>query len=104
MNYNRVISDYYTQKDIITFFKNIAGEWWEELRQDVFLTICEYDQTKIIDMHERKCLKFFIVRIGLNQFRSKNSKSLPNVLFKIDPCKLPGSIFNFFLLSYSKPK
>jgi hypothetical protein len=48
MNYNKVISEYYTQKDIITFFKNIAGEWWEELRQDVFLTICEYDQTKIL--------------------------------------------------------
>lgn len=74
MIYNKIISDYYTQKDIITFFKNIAGEWWEELRQDVFLTICEYDKEKIIDMHQRKCLKFFIVRIGLNQFRSKNSK------------------------------
>jgi hypothetical protein len=74
MNYNSIISEYYTQKDIITFFKNIANEWWEELRQDVFLTICEYNQEKIIDMHERKCLKFFIVRIGLNQFRSKNSK------------------------------
>lgn len=71
---NEIISEYYTSKDIITFFKNIAGEWWSELRQDVFLTICEYDSAKIIDMHERKCLKFFIVRIGLNQFRSKNSK------------------------------
>jgi hypothetical protein len=74
MNYNTIISDYYTNKDIINFFKNIAGEWWEELRQDVFLTICEYDHAKIEDMAERKCLKFFIVRIGLNQFRSKNSK------------------------------
>jgi hypothetical protein len=71
---NKIISEYYISKDIITFFKNIAGEWWQELRQDVFLTICEYDAIKIIDMHERKCLKFFIVRIGLNQFRSKNSK------------------------------
>lgn len=74
MNYNTIISDYYTSKDIISFFKNIASDWWEELRQDVFLTICEYDSNKIVDMHERKCLKFFIVRIGLNQFRSKNSK------------------------------
>lgn len=74
MIYKDVISDYYTSKDIISFFKNIAGEWWQELRQDVFLTICEYDSAKIVDMHERKCLKFFIVRIGLNQFRSKNSK------------------------------
>jgi len=74
MNFDAIISEYYSKSDIIAFFKKIAGDWWEELRQDVFVILCEYDRDKIIDMHQRKCLKFFIVRISLNQFRSKTSK------------------------------
>lgn len=74
MRFNEIIAQHYENKELIVFFKNIANDWWEELRQDVFLTICEYDEQKIIDMHNKKCLKFFIVRIGINQFRSKTSK------------------------------
>lgn len=74
MNSNKVISEYYENKELITFFKNIANDWWEELRQDVFLTICDRYSDKIIGMHENKYLKFFIIRIALNQFRSKTSK------------------------------
>ena len=74
MNCSEIIQSHYRDKSIIEFFKNIAGEWWDELRQDVFLIICEYDQAKVIDMHEKKFLKFFIIRVALNQFRSKHSK------------------------------
>ena len=74
MNSNKLIAEYYDNKEIVTFFKNIANEWWEELRQDVFVNICSYDKDKIIEMHNKKYLKFFIIRIALNQFRSKTSK------------------------------
>ena len=74
MNFDKVIAEHYSNKDLIIFFKNIAGEWWDELRQDVFLALLQYDKEKILDMYERKCLKFFTIRIALNQFRSKNSK------------------------------
>lgn len=74
MSFNDIISNHYSNNDLIIFFKNIAGEWWDELRQDVFLVLLQYDNEKIIDMHNRKCLKFFTIRIALNQFRSKNSK------------------------------
>jgi hypothetical protein len=74
MNYKEIISKHYESLDLIDFFKNIANDWWDELRQDVFLAICQYDEAKILDMHNRKCLKFFIIRIALNQFRSKTSK------------------------------
>ncbi|CAB5223359.1 hypothetical protein UFOVP384_36 [uncultured Caudovirales phage] len=74
MNSNKIIAEYYDNKELVTFFKNIANEWWEELRQDVFLTVCEYDENKILEMQAKKYLKFFIIRIALNQFRSKTSK------------------------------
>lgn len=74
MNFDKIISDHYNNKEIISFFKKIAGDWWEELRQDVFLILCEYNRNKILDMNSKKALKFFIVRITLNQYRSKNSK------------------------------
>jgi hypothetical protein len=74
MNYKEIISKHYESLDLVDFFKNIANDWWDELRQDVFLAICQYDEEKILDMHNRKCLKFFIIRIALNQFRSKTSK------------------------------
>lgn len=74
MKSGKLIEEYYNNKEIIAFFKNIANEWWEELRQDVFLTLCEYDENKIVEMQSKKYLKFFIIRIALNQFRSKTSK------------------------------
>ena len=74
MNFDKVITEHYLNKDLIAFFKNIASDWWDELRQDVFLALLKYDKEKILDMHNRKCLKFFTIRIALNQFRSKNSK------------------------------
>jgi hypothetical protein len=74
MNSNKLIAEYYENKELVNFFKNIANEWWEELRQDVFISICEYDKDKIVEMHNKKYLKFFIIRIALNQFRSKTSK------------------------------
>lgn len=74
MNSNKIISEYYENKEIVAFFKNIANDWWEELRQDVFLTVCDKYIDKVVTMHESKYLKFFIIRIALNQFRSKTSK------------------------------
>ena len=74
MTFDNIVSSYYSNPEVVAFFKKVANEWWEELRQDVFVIICEYDEQKIIDMHNKKALKFFIVRIALNQYRSKNSK------------------------------
>lgn len=74
MNFDAIITEYYNKQDIIDFFKKVSFEWWKELRQEIFLILCEYDKDKVIEMHQKKYLKFFIVRITLNQFRSKHSK------------------------------
>lgn len=74
MENSKIIAEYYENKELIAFFKKVAGEWWDELRQDVFVTLCEYDQQKVAEMKQRNQLKFFIVRVALNQFRSKTSR------------------------------
>jgi DNA-directed RNA polymerase specialized sigma24 family protein len=74
MNFNQIVSEQFESKDLELFFKKIAEDWWDELRQDVFLIICNYDKDKILDLYQKKALKFFIIRIALNQFNSKTSK------------------------------
>jgi len=35
MNSNKLIAEYYENKELVTFFKNIANEWWEEVKEEV---------------------------------------------------------------------
>lgn len=44
-----------------------------DLSQMVYLILLEYDDDKIIDLYENKQIRYFIVRIILNQFLSNNS-------------------------------
>lgn len=45
----------------------------EDLCQMVYLVICEYDETKLQDLWDHNQINFFIARIILNQYRSRNS-------------------------------
>lgn len=45
----------------------------QDLAQLVYLTLLEYDSSKIVELEEKGQINFFIVRIIVNQYRSKNS-------------------------------
>lgn len=45
-----------------------------DLCQLVYLYLLEYDEDKIVDLHQHGQLGFFIVRILLNQYRTGNSR------------------------------
>lgn len=45
----------------------------DDLIQEVYMILLEYREDKIIEMYEKKQLKFFIVRIIQNQYNSNNS-------------------------------
>ena len=45
----------------------------KDLAQMIYLILLEYDEAKIIDLWEHKQMQFFIVRIILNQTRTKHS-------------------------------
>jgi len=44
-----------------------------DLAQMVYLVLLTYDAAKVVDLWEKGQMDFFIVRIVMNQYRSKNS-------------------------------
>ena len=44
-----------------------------DLAQCVYLILLEYDETKVRDMYQAGTLNFFLVRIVINQYRSRTS-------------------------------
>lgn len=45
----------------------------DDLKQEIMLIVMEYDKEKIIELYEKKQLKFFVVRIINNQYFSNSS-------------------------------
>ena len=48
-------------------------ELQEDLRQEVFLVLCEMNEEKLFEMYEQGYLKYFIVRTILNMAKSDRS-------------------------------
>ncbi len=70
-----IINEVANSKEYLNLCKKIANgsELYRDLFQELIIILIEYDQEKIKGMHERGELKFFIVRILQNQFRSNSS-------------------------------
>lgn len=45
----------------------------QDLAQNVYLILLEYDEARLVDLYESGSLGFFIARIICNQYLSKNS-------------------------------
>lgn len=45
----------------------------EDLKQELFIVLCEMDEEKLIEISEKRQLKFYAVRIMLNLIQSKTS-------------------------------
>jgi hypothetical protein len=72
---NNIIEVLAKEKTVETLCTNMGVEqaYIDDLVQEIYLILLEYDEDKLIKMFERKQLKFFIVRIIMNQYFSKNS-------------------------------
>jgi hypothetical protein len=55
--------------------KNITkgNELWEDLFQELIVIICEYDKEKLVAIYNSGGLKYFIIRILQNQYKSDHS-------------------------------
>lgn len=72
---DRIIEELYREKvirNIITNMNVFEGDI-DDLEQEVFTILLEYDADKIIEMYHKKQLKFFIVGIVTRQYFSKTS-------------------------------
>lgn len=75
MMLDRIIEELYREKvirNIITNMNVFEGDI-DDLEQEVYTILLEYDADKIIEMYNRKQLKFFIVGIVTRQYFSKTS-------------------------------
>ena len=71
-----IIDDLAKQKKIEKFINNTAktsAPELDDLAQDIYVYLLEYDDEKIIGMYERNELDFFIARMILNQYISTSS-------------------------------
>ena len=65
------------ERRVETLVQNIAHspltDDLQDLAQMVYIVLLEYDDDKIADLWEQRQIDFFIVRVILNQYRSKHS-------------------------------
>ena len=74
MDRQNIISELYQSKDINDAISKMnPRDLQDELRQEVFLVLCEMDEKKLFDMYEQGYLKYFIVRTILNMAKSDRS-------------------------------
>lgn len=70
-----MIDQLFKDKRIDDACKKIAkgNDLWQDLKQELFVVLCEYDQQKLKEIIDKKQIMYFIVRILLNFYNSKTS-------------------------------
>lgn len=72
---NRIVTEIYEEGLLRELCENIrvSSNDIDDLMQEIYIILLGYDEKKIVEMYEKKQLKFFIVRIIQNQYNSKTS-------------------------------
>lgn len=79
MDRNAIISELWLSDDLNEALKKMKPvEIQEDLKSELFLIICEIEESKLIDLYDKKQLKFYIVRIMLNLVQSSKNKFFKN--------------------------
>lgn len=79
MDKNGIITELWQSQDLNDALKKMKPvEIQEDLKSELFLIICEIEESKLIDLYDKKQLKFYIVRIMLNLVQSSKNKFFKN--------------------------
>jgi hypothetical protein len=72
---NSVVEKVYEQGIIDEIADNLGvpSNEWDDFLQEIYLILLEYNPEKIIGMYERGELKWWLIRVCINQFCSSNS-------------------------------
>lgn len=74
MNRSEIIQDLYLSKDINEAIGKMQPyELQDDLRQEVFLVLCEMDEERLLKMYKDGYLKYFVVRTIVNMAKSDRS-------------------------------
>jgi hypothetical protein len=71
---SHIIEQLYADKDIAQAIGKMQPvDLQDDLRQEMFMVLCEMDEKKLMDMHEKGFLKFYLVRTMLSMIKSDRS-------------------------------
>ena len=96
MTKNEVVEIIAKEKMVETAIANIAktnSDVLNDLSQEIYLDLLEKDEQKIVKLYETNQIRFFVVRMILNNLFSKNSpfyqtfKKNANLMVDIDSLK-----------------
>lgn len=73
--FNSIITELYEKNTIKDIIKNLSvvENDADDLEQEIYTILLEYDSDKIIEMYTKKQLKYFIVGVIQRQYYSKTS-------------------------------
>ena len=79
MSRDEILSEFWESKSVNEAFEKMQPvELQADLKAEVFLILCEMDESKLIGLYERNELKYYMVRIMLNMIKSDRSSFFKN--------------------------
>ena len=75
MGRNEILIEFWKSDEVNNAFSRMHPiELQDDLKAEVFLILCEMPETKLIDLYDKKQLRFYLVRIMLNLVQSTDKK------------------------------
>lgn len=73
--FNTILIELYKEHTVKDLIRNmqVAEQDADDLEQEIYTILLEYDSNKIIEMYKNKQLKYFIVGVIQRQYNSKTS-------------------------------
>lgn len=70
-----ILSQFYESEDLRSFLLKMEPEHLrDDLKQELFLVLCELPENKLLDLHQQDHLRFYAVRTVMNMIQSKTSR------------------------------
>lgn len=77
-----IVNEIANDKEYKSICKKLSPILHEDLYQDLMIILLKYDENKLIEIHNKNQLKFFIVKILMNQSKSQTSPLFKQHLLK----------------------
>jgi hypothetical protein len=75
MGRNEILIEFWKSEEVNNAFSKMHPiELQDDLKAEVFLILCEMPEAKLIDLYDKKQLRFYLVRIMLNLIQSTDKK------------------------------
>ena len=74
MTKNQIIEKLYLSKNFNDCIKKMEPVYLQDdLKSEVIAIVCDWTEEKIVDLHTKNQLEFYVVRVIINQIKSKTS-------------------------------